>query len=151
MQEVWPGNINGLSMQDRFWVFYTDCWHEPNERNRILHFETLTWWPCDPSVRPGDYGIIYAKSPIKSIVAVVEVASDHFVYEGYDSCKITFDTILDPMLDLNDMKNSNELYNSWPLLRRNMQNPFGPQRLEKPALAALRTLIPQFDKMFKGS
>ena len=152
VKQAIPSRLSNLSMQDRCWLFYDDhYWLEDDaRRDYTTNPDGITWWPCDKSVRKGEIGLVYSKAPVKSIVAVVEICSACFAYEDNpQSCVLRFDTILNPMLVLNDMRDHDKLFEAWGLLRSNMQNSHGPRQIEKPVLRILRQLIPQLDVLYR--
>ena len=144
-----------MSIEGNWWLFYVPgtrdgerFWSDPDYVAERLSFETC-FWTCNKDVEPGDYGLLYATSPVSSIVAILTVKSQareeteprfHSSDEWW--CDVTFVKEIDPPLSYAEMKEDDELREAWGLVRSQMQSSRGSQKIPSGILQILSKRIP---------
>lgn len=114
-------------------------------RDDPLYIGDEAEWTIHPEAKKGDFGLMYAKSPISAFVAIVKVLEDgaptagkplyHANNEGWAEIEI-IEEIMEP-LEYREFSKDGSLGQIWPLVNNNMQPPKGPEKIPFSAIQQL--------------
>lgn len=149
-----------MTIQERpaWWVFYVpgEFWEDPEYvKSRS---KGTVYWTCHRDTRKGDFALLYAKSPISAVVAIMSVLEDaeinreqeQFAPEPY-WCETQIEKVLRHPLHFAQMRQDRELYEAWGAVRASMQAPGGmPPRISEEVLSLLRSRIPELRSFLAG-
>ena len=138
-------------MANKWFILYCDG----NEWNADpLEIGDIAEWTIHPEARIGDFGLIYAKSPVKAFVSIVKVLenatrSDEPIYharnEGWAEVEV-IDEIFDPP-EYSEFGSKQELRNAWPLVKSQMQPSKGPEKIPRTAVEILAEYIVELEDL----
>ena len=110
-------------------------------------------WSVHEDARNGDYGLIYAISPVKSFVAIAQLQDNavqgvgeprfHAKNQGWAEIEILH--VFEERLEYQNFGHKAKLRAMWPLVKSQMQPSQGPERIPAAAIDFLTTLSPELD------
>ena len=130
-----------------WWVFY--CPHDTyNKTPWKIGFKD--WWTANTKTREGDYAFLYVRAPISALVGLFEVVSDARRDDAVRASwhhpwvsNVRVECLFEQPLKLTTMRNDEELWKEWGLVRANFQAPSGaPPRVPLEVLPILAKYIP---------
>jgi len=113
--------------------------------------EDGTWWTCNKDARVGDYALLYIKSPISAISAIMRINSDPQKASTVDFeepiygdwyATVTFLHTIEAPLTFHQMRDDEKLRLAWGLVRCQMQSPEQSPAIERKILNLLSDRIP---------
>lgn len=147
--------------QPKWWVFYVPGDDKYWGSGKYIKECTKgrCYWTCSRHTRTGDSALLYAKSPISALVAVMSVVSDAEVdleerqFSSTDPswCYVDFQAVLKKPIALRAMREDLELRDAWGLVRSQFQSPGGrPPVIDDRIIGMLGGRIPELRKYLRG-